>query len=54
MRKIERADLDRRQMATGDGGFNDAYVGQALPRLETNLRFFLDGTPEKMINVVEH
>jgi phosphoglycerate dehydrogenase-like enzyme len=36
------------------GGFNDAYVGQALPQLETNLRFFLDGTPEKMINVVEH
>ncbi len=36
------------------GGFNDAYVGQALPQLETNLRFFLDGTPERMINVVEH
>ncbi len=36
------------------GGFNDAYVGQALPQLETNMRCFLDGTPERMINVVEH
>jgi phosphoglycerate dehydrogenase-like enzyme len=35
------------------GGFNDAYVGQALPQIETNLRAFLDGTPERMINVVE-
>ena len=36
------------------GGFNDAYVGQALPQLETNMRCFLDGTPERMINVVKH
>jgi len=36
------------------GGFNDAYVGQALPQFETNLRLFLDGAPERMINVVEH
>jgi phosphoglycerate dehydrogenase-like enzyme len=36
------------------GGFNDAYVSQALPSFETKLRLFLDGAPERMINVVEH
>ncbi len=36
------------------GGFNDAYVGQALPQFETNLRLFLDGARQRMINVVEN
>lgn len=36
------------------GGFNDTYVGEALSQFETNLQLFFDGTPERMINVVEH
>ena len=36
------------------GGYNDTYVGEALPQFETNLQLFFDGTPERMINVVEH
>ena len=32
------------------GGFNDTYVEKALPQLETNLRHFLAGEPDRMIN----
>lgn len=35
------------------GGFNDVYVDQALPQFETNLRAFLDGRPDRMINRYE-
>jgi len=31
------------------GGFNDAYVGKALPIIKKNLRCFLNGEIEKMI-----
>lgn len=33
------------------GGFNDAYPDHALPQIETNLRRFLDGQPDRMINL---
>lgn len=33
------------------GGFCDVYIENALPQFETNMRHFLSGTPEKMINV---
>ncbi len=32
------------------GGFCDVYVDNALPQFETNLRHFLDGNLERMIN----
>ena len=33
------------------GGFCDVYVENALPQFETNLRHFLDGETDRMINV---
>jgi phosphoglycerate dehydrogenase-like enzyme len=33
------------------GGFNDAYVNDALPQFETNLRHFLRGNYKQMINL---
>lgn len=33
------------------GGFNDAYVDDALPQFETNLEFFLAGSNTQMINL---
>ena len=33
------------------GGFNDVYVKHALPQFETNLRCFLGGEPDRMINL---
>jgi phosphoglycerate dehydrogenase-like enzyme len=34
------------------GGLTDDYDLQALPIIETNLRHYLDGTPDRMMNVV--
>ncbi|MBT5457165.1 MAG: D-2-hydroxyacid dehydrogenase [Rhodospirillaceae bacterium] len=33
------------------GGFNDAYPDHAMPQFENNLRFMLDGQPDRMINL---
>ncbi len=33
------------------GGFCDVYVDEALPQFEANLRCFLDGEPDRMINL---
>ena len=33
------------------GGFNDAYPDHALPQIEINLRCFLEGKPDQMINL---
>jgi len=34
-------------------GMSEAYVEQAMPIIETNLRAFIDGKPEDMVNKVE-
>jgi D-2-hydroxyacid dehydrogenase (NADP+) len=36
-----------------NGGFCDVYVDRAFPILEANMRAFLAGTPDKMINLVK-
>jgi len=36
------------------GGMSNIYMEQVLPILEINLRHFLSGKTDKMINVVEH
>ena len=33
------------------GGFCDVYIDNAPPQFENNLRRFLDGEPDRMINV---
>ena len=33
------------------GGFNTSYPDHALPQIETNLRCFLDGKPDQMVNL---
>lgn len=33
------------------GGYNDVYLKDALPQFQTNLRHFLDGKPDRMINL---
>ena len=35
------------------GGFCDVYFDHAMPQVETNMRAFLAGTPDKMINRAE-
>jgi D-3-phosphoglycerate dehydrogenase / 2-oxoglutarate reductase len=41
-------------ITTHQGGFCDVYPDLALPTVETNMRCFLAGKTEEMINVVEH
>ena len=33
------------------GGYNDAYVNHAMPQIEHNLHCFLDGKPDRMVNL---
>ncbi len=33
------------------GGFCDVYVENALPQFETNLRHFLDGETDRLVNL---
>jgi D-2-hydroxyacid dehydrogenase (NADP+) len=46
--------LDNLMITTHQGGFCDVYPDLALPTVETNMRCFLVGRPQDMINVVEH
>jgi phosphoglycerate dehydrogenase-like enzyme len=46
--------LDNLIITTHQGGFCDVYPDLALPTVETNMRCFLAGKTEDMINVVEH
>jgi len=41
-------------ITTHQGGFCDVYPDLALPTVEANMRCFLAGKTEQMINVVEH
>jgi phosphoglycerate dehydrogenase-like enzyme len=41
-------------ITTHQGGFCDVYPDLALPTVETNMRCFLAGEANRMINVVEH
>jgi phosphoglycerate dehydrogenase-like enzyme len=41
-------------ITTHQGGFCDVYPDLALPTVETNMRCFLAGERDRMINVVEH
>ena len=33
-------------------GMSESYVRQAMPIIETNLRAYIDGKPEDMVNLV--
>ena len=46
-------DLDNLLMTPKHGGMSDIYQEQVLPILEKNLRHFLNGDREKMINIVK-
>jgi phosphoglycerate dehydrogenase-like enzyme len=46
--------LDNVIITTHQGGFCDVYPDLALPTVEANMRCFLAGDTEHMINVVEH
>ena len=41
-------------ITTHQGGFCDVYIDYALPTVETNMRAFLKGDLDGMINVVPH
>jgi len=41
-------------ITTHQGGFCDVYIDYALPTVETNMRAFLNGDIDGMINVVPH
>jgi len=41
-------------ITTHQGGFCDVYIEHALPMVEANMRCFLSGNLDKMINVVPH
>ena len=41
-------------ITTHQGGFCDVYIDYALPTVETNMRAFLKGDFDGMINVVPH
>jgi D-2-hydroxyacid dehydrogenase (NADP+) len=41
-------------ITTHQGGFCDVYIDFAMPTIETNMRCFLDGNIDGMINVVPH
>ncbi len=41
-------------ITTHQGGFCDVYIDYALPTVEANMRCFLAGATDKMINVVPH
>jgi D-2-hydroxyacid dehydrogenase (NADP+) len=45
--------MDNLLMTPKHGGMSDIYQEQVLPVLENNLRHFLNGDREKMINIVK-
>jgi D-2-hydroxyacid dehydrogenase (NADP+) len=46
--------MDNVIITTHQGGFCDVYIDHAWPTVETNMRCFLSGDFDKMINVVPH